>query len=276
MIRRIILGVALAATITLDACGPGAESSRTAAPESKEVLYRNGHQSWVERDFDGADAMLKRALQIDSSYIPALSDLAEIQYELGMKEPGEKSRGRLDRFTQARIYLMRLESLGTCESPVYERLCELSVALDDNRTFLRYAKKNAEKYPYDRQMYNLGIAYYETGEYAAVIRTMKEATEKFKISPYIGGFYRQLGLAYMKVDRDQTAVRTLEAGVQIVDKRVAELKKSGTDGSSSENRRLLDDRVGMLVSLRKLYQTYKEQAKLTAVERLLREAGYLK
>ena len=163
-----------------------------------------------------------------------------------------------------------------CESTVYERLCELSVVLDDNRSFLKFAKKNAEKYPYDRQMYNLGIAYYETGDHASVIKTMKEAAQKFKISPYIGGFYRQLGLSYMKMDRDQTAVRTLETGVQIVDGRLADLRKSGADPSTSEERRLFEDRVGMLTSLRKLHQIYKERAKLEKVERLLREAGSLK
>jgi tetratricopeptide (TPR) repeat protein len=276
MNRCIVLGLLLAATIPLESCGPAGETGKTPGGESKEGLYRSGHQYFLNRDLVNAAEMLDRALQLDSVYTLALSDLAEVHYELGMKEQGEKSPARIEHFRASRTYLARLESLGILEPTLYERLCELSVALDDNRSFLKYAKKNAEKYPFDRQLYNLGIAYYETGDYASVIKTMKDASEKFKSSPYIGGFYRQLGLAYMKIDRDQTAVRTLETGVQIVNARLADLRKSGADPSSSEYRRLGDDRVGMLVSLRKIHQTYKEQAKLEKVERLLREAGYLK
>jgi tetratricopeptide (TPR) repeat protein len=276
MNRRSILGLFFAATILLESCGPTGEKGTTPGGESKEGLYRSGHQYYVNRDLDNAAEMLDRALLLDSAYIPALTDLAEVHYELGMREQAERGPARLDHYRLARTCLARLESVGIHESTVYDRLCELSVALEDNRSFLKYAQKNAEKYPYDRQLYNLGVAYYEMGDYASVIKTLKDAAEKFKNSPYIGGFYRQLGLAYLKIDRDQTAARTLETGVQIVDARLAELRKSGGDPSSSDYRRLGDDRLGMLVSLRKIHQTYKDQAKLEKVERLLREAGYLK
>jgi tetratricopeptide (TPR) repeat protein len=257
-------------------CGPSGETARTPAAETPEALYRIGHAYYLERNLDSAAATLTRAYALDSTSVPLLTDLADVYFELGMRFADEKDPRRLTQFRRSRGYLIRLEALGSRESVLYERLCELSVALDDSRSFLKWAKKNAEKYPYDRQAYNLGIALYENGEYAAVVKTMKESVEKFKTSPYIGGYYRQMGLAYMKMDRDQTATKTFETGLIIVDQKLAEARKSGSDPNLPDLRRLADDRVGMLVSLRKIYQTYKETAKLERVERLLREAGYMK
>ncbi len=274
--KRYATRLAILALAILAGCGPSGESAKPPAAETSEALYREGHEFYLARNLDSAAATLTRAYAFDSSSLPLLADLADVHYELGMRYPDERDPQRLYHFRRSRGYLVRLESLGSRESPVYERLCELSSALDDNRSFLKWAKKNAEKYPYDRQIYNLGIAYFENGDYPAVVKAMKDATEKFKSSPYIGGYYRQLGLAYMKIDRDQTATKTLETGVAIVDGRIAEVRKAGSESSAADVRRLSDDRVGMLVSLRKLYQTYKETAKLERVERQLRGAGYLK
>jgi tetratricopeptide (TPR) repeat protein len=158
---------------------------------------------------------------------------------------------------------------------VYERLCELSVALGDEQGFARYARKSAERYPYDRQYYNMGIALFGIDDWAGVVTSQKEAIDKFPRSQYVGSFYRQLGRAYEQQKRDQTAERTFTAGIQVVDDRIADLKRPGSDAKSAEKiRRLTDDKIAMLLSLKKLHQTYKASEKLEQVERQLREAGY--
>lgn len=257
-------------------CGPAPETVKpTPALETKEGMYRSGHQLYLEQQFDSALVMLKKAVDLDASYVPPLTDLAQMHYDLGMREAGEKNTKRLEQFKKARDYFAKIDALGSKGSDLYERLCELSFALDDDRAYLKYAKKNAEAYPYDRQYFNLGSAYFMTGEYQNVIKTQKEAIEKFKGSPYGGSFYRQLGRAYMKMDRDQTAERTFDTGIKTVDAAISELKKTNSDYKASDAfRRLMDDKVGMLVSLKGLYQTYRATEKLKQVERQLQEAGY--
>ena len=142
----------------------------------------------------------------------------------------------------------------------------------DPHGFLKYAKKNAELYPYDRQYYNLGVAYFGVEDWAGVLKSQREASEKFRESQYTGAYHRQMGRAYMKMDRDQTAERTLEAGVKAVDGVLAGVRKAG----SEERKRLQDDKIGMLLLLRRLHITYRESEKLAQVERQLREAGYTK
>jgi tetratricopeptide (TPR) repeat protein len=188
-----------------------------------------------------------------------------------MKEEGPRRR---DNFRSAREFLARAENLGYREAAGYDRLCEICTELEDARGFLRYAKKNAELYPYDRQYYNLGVAYFGVEEWAGVVKSQREASEKFGESPYTGAYYRQMGRAYMKMDRDQTAERTFAAGVQAADAAMAGMKKSGRGAGSEEQKRLQDDKIGMLLLLKRLHITYRESEKLAQVERQLREAGY--
>ena len=62
-----------------------------------------------------------------------------------------------------------------------------------------------------------------------------------------------------------------------MDVRLTELKKGGGDYKMGDGyRRLMDDKIGMLLALKKLHQTYREPEKLERVERLLKEAGYSK
>jgi len=257
-------------------CGPAPETVKpTTVIEEKEAMYHRGHQFYLEQEFDSAQVMLKMAVALDVSYVPPLTDLAQMHYDLGMREAGEKNPKRLEQFKKARDYFATIDALGSKGSDLYERLCELSFALDDDRAYLKYAKKNAEAYPYDRQYFNLGSAYFMTGEYQNVIKTQKEAIERFKGSPYGGSFYRQLGRAYMKMDRDQTAERTFDTGIKTVDAAISELKKTNSDYKASDAfRRLMDDKVGMLVSLKGLHQTYRATEKLKQVERQLQEVGY--
>jgi tetratricopeptide (TPR) repeat protein len=168
--------------------------------------------------------------------------------------------------------LERLEAHGSKDAEIYERLSELSNALNDDKALVKYAKKNADAFPYERQFFNLGFAYFQAGDYQNVIKTQKEAIEKFKGSTYIGSFYRQLGRAYMKVDRDQTAERTFDAGLKAADAVIAEQKSSNTGFKATEEyHRLVDDKIGMLISLKKLHQTYHAEEKLRKVEEQLQE-----
>jgi len=260
----------------LVSCAPAPEAVKQPPPivETKEMLFRHGHQLYAEQNYDSAAIVLERAAAMDAKYVAPLADLAEMYYFMGMRGEGERNPERLRELKRSREYCIRIESLGSKDSDLLERLCELSDALNDDAAFLKYAKKNAEAYPYDRQYFNLGLAYFKVGDYANVIKTQKEAVEKFPSSPYIGGFYRQLGRGYMKVDRDQTAERVFVTGLQKIDERFAELKRAPSNPQSSEqHHRLVDDKIGILTSLKKLHQTYKAMEKLEQVERQLKEAN---
>ena len=263
-------------TALLGSCSQSPEVAKKSpkSAETKEALYRRGHQLFLEQQFDSAAVLLERAVSIDGKYTPPLADLAEMHYLIGIRDGGDKHPKYVDGFIKARECYARIEALGVRESIVYERLCELSDVMDDDSAFVFYAKKNAAVFPYDRQYFNLGFAYYKSGDYTNTIASQKEAVEKFKDSPYIGSFYRQLGRAYLRVERDQTAERTFAAGVQEVDNRLHEMRKAGSDyKSTDEYRRLLDDKIGMLTSLRSLHITYKASDKLKQVEQELKEAN---
>ncbi len=267
---------ALLGSILLASCASRKETSNDTSTvpvaPTKESLYRLGHQLYVAQNFDSASTVLRKAAEMDSSYVEPLNDLAALHYDLAMRAPQEAKKRELS--SRSREYYIKVNRLGKSDSDVYERLCELSVILEDDRTFLTYAKKNVEKYPYDRQYHNLGLAYFNVGDYQNVIKTQKEAIEKFKSSPYIGGFFRQLGRAYEKINRDQTAERTFYAGVQSVDEYIARQTKAQQDFSTSaEFKRMVDDKIGMLVALRKLHSTYKAMDKLENVERELKALG---
>jgi tetratricopeptide (TPR) repeat protein len=258
--------------VILGSCGPSGESSKSGAEGSKEAFYQRGHHLYQTMDLESAEPELLRAVELDSTYVEPLVDLGSLSYDLGRRFDGEKNPGRLDRFRRARRFFARAEALGYRDEAAYERLSELSLALDDAHGFLAYAKKTAALFPYDRQLYNLGLAYFGVEDWQSVIKSQKEAAEKFRQSPYLGGFYRQLGRAYMKIDRDQTAERTLVTGVQAVDARLAAKGALAAD----ERKRLVDDKIGMLLLLKRLHTTYGAAEKLANVERQLKEAGYQK
>jgi tetratricopeptide (TPR) repeat protein len=255
----------------LTSCKPAEEATQPLPAATREELFREAHQLFLLRQRDSAEVRLRQVVAADSAYMPALQDLAELWYDRAGE--GKESGPRETAMRTAFRYFARLESLGQKEMQTYERLCELALGLKDNRGFLLYAKRNAEKYPYDRQYYNLGLAYFEAGDYATCVKSQKDALEKFKESNYVGGFYRQMGRAYMKMDRDQTAERTLSAGVQAADARLAELKRRG-GGEGEMIHRLSDDRISMLLLLKRLHMTYRDDEKLRKVEQQLKDAGY--
>ncbi len=257
-------------------CSSSSETEKnetvSVSPPTKESLYKEGHRMYLMQNVDSARVLLVKALAIDPQYKDALQDLAPLHYDLAMRMTDGK--GRVDELRRARDYYIQLEQLGSTDSDTYERICEISSTINDNRTFVKYARKNVEEYPFERQYYNLSVALMEVGDHNGVIKYMKDAVAKFKQSQYIGSFYRQMGRAYMKVDRDQTAERTFYSGLAAVDAKIAALKKAGGDYKGTpEYARLKDDKIGMLTSLKGLHTTYQELKKLASVEKQLKELG---
>lgn len=268
----------LAGTVLLVAllagCGPAAETSRPEpAPMTKEGLYRTGHQLYMESRYDSAAVLLQRACRLDSAFVEPVRDLAQLHYEWALRAP-EKSRQRTEHLRTSRTYFVRLDALGDRSSDIYERLCEISITLNDDRSFVKYARKNADIYPYDRQLFNLARAYFEIEEYQNVIKSAKESIERFKGSPYVTSYYRLLGRSYMKIGRDQTAEKALAAGVREADVRLGELGRQGTGQSNDSWRRAHDDKINMLLALKQLHTTYHADDKLKQVEQQLKEEGY--
>jgi len=266
----------------LFSCGPSSTTTEKRverdvaidAAESSESLFRRGHELFVDRSYDSAVVLLRRSASIDSTNIRPLKDLALIHYDLALQQRSEEHSSWEVEFRGALDCYSRMESLGQRDADTYERLCEISHALGERVLFLRFARKNADRFPGDRQAHNLGLAQSLTGDHAGVIKTQKEAIEKYPHSPFIGGFYRLLGNAYMDVDRHQTAERTYAQGVEESLKRMNELQTASNEiDRNGEYQRLKDERIAMLLSLKKLHILYKETDKLHAVERLLRDAG---
>ena len=263
-------------SIFMAGCSPTSKETtvRPSMPLSKEALYGKGHLFYGQLQFDSAKVYLTLAVHLDSQYADPVVDLAALHYDLAVQgKTNADERTRLLRIS--RDYYNHAEILGRQDSELLERLCDISVQLNDQAGFLRYAKKNATRYPYDRQYSNLGLAYVEAGEYQDGIKFLKSAIDKFPNSPYVGSFYRQLGRAYYKVDRHQTAERTFYAGLKAVDATLAELEKLASPSSASQER-LKEDKIGMLVTLKGLHQLYKDGDKLANVEKQLKELGYSK
>lgn len=231
-------------------------------------LDLRGHRYYTLGDYDSASAIFHRLLKIDPENKVALKDLGSMHFDLAMQDKDEKNPPRLEHLRASRRYFSDLEDLGEHDTELLDRLCEISLALGDNKSFLTYAKKSVDLYPFDRQYHNLALAYYNVGDYQKSINTEKEAIEKFRTSPYMSSYYRQLGRAYMKVDRDQTAERTFEEGLRFINMRLA------SRPPDEDLRRLMDDRIAILLALKHLYQTYHKEDKLKQADRLLQEAGY--
>jgi tetratricopeptide (TPR) repeat protein len=163
-----------------------------------------------------------------------------------------------------------IDSIGMADVSTYERLTEVSHLLGDSKLFVRYAEKQAEVHPGDRELYNLGLAYFGAGNHQKTIETQKSAIQKYPHSPHIGGFYRLLGDGYYEIGRQQTAERTYQEGVKAVELRVADLKGTNPQFSSTaEYRQLADSRRAMLLSLKKLYRLHGKTKELDEVELLL-------
>jgi tetratricopeptide (TPR) repeat protein len=270
--RPLVLAALLAAVLLVDGCGTGGGESvkPSKGPVSKEQLYREGNLLYLQSQFDTAAAVLKRAYAMDSSYLDPALALASLYFDLGKAEAAGSKRAN-EHFRQSLRYYRLVEEGGNRDATVLDRLCEVSLLVGDDRAFARYAKRNADLYPFERQLYNLGLAYYGVEDYQSVVKIQKEAIEKFRTSAYLGGYYRLMGLAYVKQGRDQTAERTFVAGVKAVDARLTELRQSQRP-AAEDVARLSEDRMGMLLQLKRLFQIYKKQGELDQVERQLKDA----
>ena len=265
--RTLMAGAA--AFLCASCGGPGGSTSDV--PLTAASAYARGHRLYETGHPREAEPDLRRAAALDSTMADPLADLGAIYFERGAEE--KDAARRADDYRESRGFLARAEDLGYADAVMYDRLAEICTELHDARGFLKYARKSAERYPYDRQYYNLGVAYFDVEDWPAVVKSQRDAAEKFRQSQYIGAYYRQMARAYMKMDRDQTAERTLETGMQAAETRIAALRKGGTGAPAEEIRRLQEDRTGMLMLLKRLYTIYREGDKLTQVERLLKEAG---
>lgn len=269
--RPLVLAALLAAVLLVGGCGTGESVKTSKGPASKEQLYREGNLLYLQSQFDTAAAVLKRAYAMDSSYLDPALALASLYFDLGKAEAVGSKKAN-EHFRQSLRYYRLVEEGGNRDATVLDRLCEVSLLVGDDRAFARYAKRNADLYPFERQLYNLGLAYYGVEDYQSVVKTQKEAIEKFRTSAYLGGNYRLVGLAYVKQGRDQTAERTFVAGVKAVDTRLAELGRAQRP-AAEDIARLSEDRVGMLLQLKRLFQIYKKQGELDQVERQLKDAA---
>lgn len=275
-LQILFVCIALLTMAALHGCGPAAESTKTETTPpislAKEAMFERGRQLYFQQSLDSAQTMLNQAIAIDANYREPIEILAPLHYDLAMRSDGQKKKA--EQLRKSRDYYVKLESFGSKDSELYERICEIANMMNDDKTFVKYAKKNADAYPFDRQYYNLSVAYANVEDWNTLIATMKKAVDKFKDSPYIGSFYRQLGRAYTKVDRDQTAEKVFYSGLSSIDGKIAELRKGSDEyRSSPEFARLNDDKIGILISLKNLHTTYKAMDKLAQVERKLKELG---
>jgi tetratricopeptide (TPR) repeat protein len=263
-----VVGVSCALVLSSCKTSEKATGGSTSEVGMEMNLDVRGHRFYTLGNYDSASAILHRLLKMDPENKIALRDLGNMHFELAVLDKDEKSPPRVEHLQASRRYYTDLERLGEHDAELLDRLCEVSLNLGDNKSFLTYAKKSADWYPFDRQYYNLGLAYFNIGDYEGAISVEKAAIEKFRTSPYLSSYYRQLGHAYMKVDRDQTAERTFEEGMRIINMRLV------SNPSQDDYRRLADDRIAILLSLKRLYKTYQKEDKLNRVNRELQEAGY--
>ena len=259
------------AVLAAGGCSGPVSVHRSDAPSpppalTKEDVHREGMRLFGDGLFDSAAVRLAEAAAMDSTWLTPLRDLARLRYDrtMRLKEPG-----RVEEARRARAAYMTLEARGTRDEDLYERICELSGILDDQRTLVRYAEKDLALHPFERQYYNAGVAYARAGDHGAVVRTQREAIDRFPSSLYAAGYYRLLGAAYKEMNRDQTAERTFTAGVKAADALAARLQRSDPAFD-----RVLADRRAMLLALKKLHQTYGNGEKLKEVERQLKEADH--
>jgi tetratricopeptide (TPR) repeat protein len=275
-VKALFALAVLAIVLAFVSCGPTTETTKTETTPpplaTKDGLFQRGQQLYLQQNLDSALVFLNQALAMDANYKDALEILAPLHYDLAMRSESAKKKN--EQLRKSRDYYAKVEAFGVKESETYERICEIANMLNDDKTYLKYAKKNAEAYPYDRQYYNLSVGYANVEDWNNLISLAKKAIDKFKDSQYIGSFYRQLGRAYTKIDRDQTAEKTFYVGLGAIDSRLSELRKANPEFKSTpEYARLKDDKIGMLISLKNLHTTYKAGDKLADVEKKLKELG---
>jgi len=252
-------------TLVVMGCGTATKTTTPdAAPETRESLYARGHAWYAEGRHDSATVYLERSRSVDPTYLPPLNDLAEIYYVAGAA--GQESERRKNMRAALGCYAA-IDSLGHADEATYDRLTELSHSLGDTDLFLFYSEKQVRHYPGDRQLYNLGLAYFGSGNSQKVIETQKGAIGKYPHSPYLAGFYRLLGDGYFNIDRQQTAERTYEEGLHAVDESVRRMKEANPGFTeTAEYIQLAGNYRAMLASLKKIYRLHGKQDKLSELE----------
>jgi len=252
-------------------CSGSRQAGEPASPgRNPALLKQEGQRQLAMGNPDSAVTLLQEALALDSTSVGTREDLALARYQRAFK--GD-SIVRPELGKEAFAAYEDLEMRGEREMAVYDRLCELAQRMNDTSGFLLYATRAAEHFPHDRQMFNLGSAQFAAGRYRETASSQKEALERFPDSPYRSGFYRLLGQAYVRVDRYQSAQRVLAEGVEEAERVLS--STPGQQPNALTRSRIEEDRIAMLLSLRRLYSIYQEEEKLNEVERRLKSAGRL-
>lgn len=265
MIRRIL---AAALLLGLAGCSGTRTAVEPTVRSSALPPALEGKRLLAEGHVDSAVVVLTEALREDSTDNGVREDLAFARYQRVLQSD---TAGRGALVVDAYAAYADLEARGNTEMLVYDRLCELAQSIGDTAGFLQAASRAVERYPYDRQFFNLGSAQLAAQRYREVFASQKEAIDRFRDSPYLSGFYRLLGQAYIRVDRYQTAQKVLADGVQEADRIHAAVEASGGEAVSLQ--RIDRDRMAMLQSLERLYTIYDDHEKLKEVQDRLKRAG---
>jgi hypothetical protein len=116
MNRGLTVLLIVCAAALYPSCKPAEEAAQPALPATREDVFREGHQLFLLRQRDSAEVRLRQVVAMDSTYRPALQDLAELWYERAWELRAEETRAHDVAMRTAFRYFARLETLGQGEA----------------------------------------------------------------------------------------------------------------------------------------------------------------
>ena len=162
----------------------------TESPEAYRYFIL-GNKSFYQNDFQSAIGWFSKAYETDSSLVGALGKLSLSYYNMGNYQEGK--------YWCLRSY--EKEDL----MPPYNRLWNKTIYSLFFETFNDRIYNLRQVAAYDDQnpmiYFNIGDCYYEMAEYKNAIPEFEKALgmfKKWKIKPYWGAFYYELGISYHK------------------------------------------------------------------------------
>ena len=165
-------------------------------------LYLRGHEALLASHWREAAAAYEQALDIDSTFIAARSELSGAYWNLG-----DNPRLQLTRAAVARLRL-RADHRGQLRIDLLE-----SVVSDDNRGLVRAASELKSLYPENRfYTYLLGRGYYTSREYQRCIDTLRPLVEQRYTWPWT---YVLTAHSEAQLGDSTAARRTFELGFAV-------------------------------------------------------------